>query len=180
MITGHIYIARSLDGYIAREDGSLDWLTEQAIEGENLGYEEFTLSMDVLILGRHTYEKVLSFGEWPYKLPVVVMSNTLKHSDLKENLIGKVKIWQGSPKTLMAQLALEGSKKAYVDGGQLIQSFLQQGLIKDMNITTAPILLGKGISLFGARNGEISMTHVSSTSFPSGYVQSKYEVKKSV
>lgn len=177
MTTAHIYIAASLDGYIARPDHSLDWLMKQPTEGEEQGFEEFMASVDGLVMGRKTYEVVLGFGgDWPYQKPVIVMSRTLTDADIPAELAGKVRISPLAPEALMAELAGQGWARAYIDGGQVIQSFLRAGLVADLVLTHIPILLGSGIALFGALDRDIDLRHSETRTFPSGLVQSTYEI----
>ena len=175
-ITGHVFIAASLDGFIARADGGIDWLNPYAATGEDHGYHTFMTAMDGIVMGRGTFETALSFGGWPYEKPVTVMSTTLTEKDLRPGLAGKVQIAAGSPQSVMAKLAAEGVRRVYVDGGKLIQSFLRAGLITDLVITHVPILLGQGVPLFGALAHDVGLRHLGTTSFRSGLVQSKYEI----
>ena len=176
MTTGHVYIAASLDGFIARPDGDLDWLMKQPTEGENFGYEAFMESVDGLVMGRGTYEKVLTFGDWPYAKPVVVLSRTLAPEDLRGDLEGRVRVSNAPPKQAMDDLEAEGWKRAYVDGGRVIQSFLREGLIADVVLTRVPILLGTGIPLFGPLERDIDLKHLETRAFASGLIRSHYEV----
>ena len=176
MVTGHVYIAASLDGFIARRDGDLDWLMKQPTGGEDHGYDAFMDSVDGLVMGRGSYEKVLTFGEWPYAKPVVVLSRSLAPEDLRADLAGKVRILDASPRRTMETLAQEGWKRAYVDGGQVVQAFLRAGLIRDLTLTRIPILLGDGIPLFGPLDRDIDLRHVETKAYASGLVQSSYEV----
>jgi dihydrofolate reductase len=176
MVTGHVFIATSLDGFIAREDGGIDWLPMQADPGEDYGYQAFMDSVDGLVVGRHSFEKVLSFGEWPYPKPAVVMSSVLDGRMIRDDLKDKLEISNASPAALLQQLGVRGWKRVYVDGGQLIQSFLKAGLIADMVITRVPILLGKGRPLFGPVGDDIDLRHVETRAYPSGLVQSRYEI----
>lgn len=176
MTTGHVFIAVSLDGFIARQDGDIDWLMKHSTEGEDHGYDEFIGSVDGLVMGRASYEKVLTFGDWPYSKPVVVLSRTLASGDVCETLHGKVRIVDSSPQETMQNLSDEGWRRAYVDGGQVIQSFLRDGLIRDITVTRIPILLGSGLPLFGQLDHDLDLKHVKTKAYPSGLVQSKYEV----
>lgn len=175
-----VFIATSLDGFIAREDGGLDWLDDANAtvpEGEDCGYSAFMASVDVLVMGRKTYEKVLTFGEWPYgETRVVVMSgspisfpaeipNTVSHSS-------------ESPTALHERLSKEGAKQLYIDGGVTIQRFLAEGLIDEITVTVIPILLGRGIPLFRPSERAILLNHIETKSFEFGFVQSKYSVIK--
>lgn len=142
------YIATSLDGYIARTNGDISWLDEiPNPENSDFGYSEFISNIDAIIMGRHTFEKVLEFDDWPYEQLVFVLSNTLKK--VPEYLIDRVEIVSGDLKTILKDLEKRELKNLYVDGGKTIQSFLKEDLIDEMIITTVPILLGDGIPLFG-------------------------------
>ena len=175
-VTGHVFIATSLDGFIARPDGGIDWL-EKFEDTEDYGYGAFMARMDGLIMGRGTYEKVLGFGGWPYTKPVVVMSRSLGPEDVRADLKGRVTIESASPRALGAALAAQGWRHAYVDGGKLVQSFLRDGLIADITLTRIPVLLGEGRPLFGALDRDLDLEHVETRSFdPPGFVQSVYRV----
>ena len=175
---GHVYIAASLDGYIARPDGDLDWLMKHPTKGEDFGYDAFIDSVDGLVMGRRSYEKVLSFGGWAYTKPVVVLSRTLSQADVPAHLENKVRISDLTPHEIMHTLFEEGWRNAYVDGGKLIQSFLRSGLIHDVMLTHVPILLGSGIPLFGMLEHDVDLNHIKTNSYPSGLVHSKYTVKR--
>lgn len=172
--TGHAFMAMSLDGYIARTDGDLDWLMKQKTEGEDHGYDAFMASVDGLVMGRGTFEKVLSFDDWPYHKPVIVMSRTLSDTDIPEQLHGKVHVSALEPALLMQELAGKGWTRAYVDGGKVVQSFLRAGLIFDITITHIPILIGGGLPFFGGLDHDIDLEHTETRSYPSGLVSSTY------
>ena len=177
MTTGHIFIATSLDGFIARADGAIDWLPGlDSDPGENYGYDAFIASIDGLVMGRNSFEKVLTFEEWPYPKPVIVLSRSLHASALRDDLVGKVEISPLSPPDLIRDLARRGWSRVYVDGGQVIQSFMREGLIADMVITRIPVLLGEGLPLFGPLADDIKLSHVDTRSYPSGLVQSRYSI----
>lgn len=175
--SGHVFIATSVDGFVAREDHRLDWLTKQATGDEDYGYESFVESVDGLVMGRGSYENVRTFGEWPYRKDVVVLSRSLQQSDVPAELAGQVRISALDPVGVMQSLSEEGWTRAYVDGGRLIQSFLRCGLIEDLVLTTVPILIGEGIRLFGPLADDLDLELLSSTSFASGLVQSHYRVR---
>ena len=176
MTTGHVFIATSLDGFIARKDGGIDWLDIPDVEIEDHGFEAMMASVDGLIMGRGTFDKVLEFGIWPYEKPVIVPSRSRTDADIPEHLAGKVRYNDLAPQALMAELGHEGWSRAYVDGGQLIQSFLREGLIADMVITRIPVLIGEGLPLFGPLDHDLRLKHVETQSYKSGLVSSKYEV----
>lgn len=177
MITGHVFIATSLDGYIARDNGDISWLHSITTEGEDHGYQDFMASVDGLIMGRGTFQKVLEFETWPYSKPVVVMSQSLRQGDVPSKLSDTVEVSAQPPEALMLGLSAKGWTRAYIDGGQVIQSFMKAGLIKDLIITRVPILLGRGRPLFGALLSDVRLDHIKTTAFPSGLVQSMYRVR---
>lgn len=177
MVTGHVFIAVSLDGYIARADGDIAWLIARDDPSEDHGYNDFIADKDVIVMGRGSYEKVASFEAWPYDRPVLVLSQQLAGMPVPEALQGKVRFAALSPREAMTELAQQGARRAYIDGGQLVQSFLREGLIADMVITTVPVLIGAGRPLFGALPEDRSLTLTASRSFPSGLVQSSYRLQ---
>lgn len=178
MISGHVFIATSLDGYIARKNGDIEWLLQQDFPDENHGYENFINNIDAIIMGRGTFETVCGFMPWPYKQPIVVLSSTLTQQPVPEHLVGKVRFSSQTPEQVMQILESEGCKRVYIDGGQVIQSFLKQGLIHDLIITKIPVLLGEGRPLFGPLPQDILLKHLNTQSFPSGLIQSHYEIVK--
>lgn len=174
-----VFIATSLDGMIARPDGNLDWLDQAAATTNNndCGYHNFYATTDALIMGRGTFEKVLSFPEWPYEdKPVVVMSR--QPYSIPSRLPSSVRSTQATPTQLVQELSEEGLHTLYIDGGKTIQSFLRAGLIEELIITTIPILIGSGIRLFDGLTNDIHLKLISSHSYPFGFVQSQYEVLK--
>ncbi len=176
---GSVFIATSLDGFIARSDGRLDWLDKANLtvpEGEDCGYVSFMSTIDVLVMGRNTYEKVLSFGGWPYEKPVIVLSRN--DLTIPQELKGRVSVSHESPESLCERLTKEGAKRIYVDGGAVIQSFLCASLIMDITITQIPVLIGEGISLFGAITNDIDLKHTSTKTYDCGFVQNKYVVSR--
>ena len=171
-----VYIATSVDGFIAREDGSVDWLTggADAASGD-YGYQAFIDSIDALVMGRNTFDMVLSFGAWPYgdKAVIVLSSQQL---EIPKEISGTVSVMSGTPAEVVQQLAERGYQHVYVDGGQTIQGFLRAGLIQTLILTRVPILIGSGIPLFGALPEDIHLTHQETLHFENGFVQSTYQV----
>lgn len=169
-----VYIAQSLDGYIADKDGGLAWL--EAVpnpDGLDFGFSEFMNSVDALIMGRTTYETVYSFGiPWPYNKPVFVLSTTLK--SIPDELAGKVEIVEGNLKSIITSLNQKGFNNFYIDGGRTVQSFLYENLIDKITVTTMPILLGGGSSLFGNLDQSISLELESSEVLLGQLVKSTY------
>lgn len=176
-ITAHVFIATSLDGFIARTDGSIDWLLQRDDPAEDHGYANFIADKDAIVMGRGSYEKALTLGPWAYDRPVVVLSRQLQGSPVPAALEGKVRFCGQTPRELLEDLARQRVRRVYVDGGQVVQSFLREGLIHDMVITTVPVLIGSGRPLFGALAGDVDLQLAGSRSFPSGLVQSTYRVR---
>ena len=173
-IHASVFVGASLDGFIARPDGTFDFLPENP---EPHGYDEFFASVDAMVMGRKTYETALSFGSWPYgEKPVFVLSSR----PLAPAPVGAVvEHVSGTPEEVMSQLAQRGIRHVYVDGGQTVQAFLRAGVIDRITITRVPVLIGFGISLFGALEHDIRLRHISTRHFPSGLVQSEYDVLSS-
>jgi dihydrofolate reductase len=172
-MTASVFIATSLDGFIARPNGDLDWLP--AGGGEPHGYDEFIASVDAIVLGRKSFEKVLTFESWPYgDKRVVVLSS--RPVDLSAARGGVVEQMAGPPAELVSRLAASGAHHLYIDGGITIQRFLRAGLIQRLIITRVPVLIGDGIPLFGAVPHDIRLHHVATRQYPSGLVQSEYHV----
>jgi len=172
-MTNTAYIATSLDGYIAAADGGIDWLIAVPNpEGSDYGFAEFMSRIDALVMGRNTFEKVLTFSEWVYEKPVFVLSNTLKN--VPEHLADKAFIVSGDLNELVETLNAKGYKNLYIDGGKTIQSFLQLDRIDELIITTIPVLLGRGISLFGDLPAALSFEHKETTVHSGQLVMSRY------
>jgi len=173
-----VYIATSLDGFIARENGALDWLPGSDGAGndpEDYGYRTFMDSVDALVMGRRTYEIVRGLGEWPYgEKPVIVLSSTLAHLD--PAIPATVSLRNTSPEQLCEELESAGVGHLYIDGGVTVQRFLDAGLVTRMIITRIPVLLGQGIPLFGPLKKDIPLEHVKTLAFHNGLVQSHYRL----
>lgn len=178
MIRTSAFVATSVDGYIAREDGNLDWLDHySAIADNDTSYREFISNIDVIVMGRKTFEKVLGFDFWPYEgTPVKVMTTTM--TELPAGLKGNVELVSSSPQELLKQLDEQSFRHAYIDGGKTIQSFLLEGLLDELTITRIQVLLGKGIPLFGHLDQDIPLKLIKSKNLPWGFVQSHYKVLK--
>lgn len=178
-ITASVYIATSLDGFIARDDGSIDWLMEAnstVTPGEDCGYAAWMVAVDVLIMGRNTYEQVVAFEPWPYEGKRVVVL-TSKAITLRTGPGVRLEKSAESPRELLTRLSSEGCKHAYVDGGKVIQSFLSQGLIDRLTITVIPVLIGQGRALFGKMLSDVQLRLVESKAYEFGFVQSTYLVR---
>jgi dihydrofolate reductase len=168
-----VFCGVSVDGFLARPDHSLDFL--ETGEQEPHGFEDFYNSVDVVVIGRKTFEVVLTFGDWPYskKQVVVLSSNPLNFSSIKGGVVEQM---SGEPSEVVTHLKARGFKHAYIDGGITIQRFLTSGLIGRMVITRVPVLIGSGIPLFGPVPLDISLHHLATHTFKGGLVQSEYEL----
>jgi len=164
-----VFIATSVDGFIAREDGTFDFLSIVEQPDQDYGFAEFFGSVDALVIGRNTYETALAFDEWPYAGKRCIV---LTHRETP-SLHGE-QFFSGAPGALVEQLGLGGAQRLYVDGGAVIRSFLGADLIDDFTLSIIPVLLGRGISLFGNEVPELRLTLESSESYPSGLVQLRY------
>ena len=144
-----VYVGQSLDGFIAGPNGELDWLESiPNPEGSDMGFHAFMESVDALLMSRNTFEVVCGFDmDWPYQKPLFVLSNSLEA--IPEKYSEKAFLLKGEPSLVLKEIHEKGFHDLYIDGGKLIQSFLKSGLIDEMTISTLPIVLGKGISLFG-------------------------------
>jgi dihydrofolate reductase len=175
-ITASVYIATSLDGFIARENGAIDWLMDANASvppGEDCGYAEFMRTVDVLIMGRNTYKQVAQFEPWPYDgKRVVVLSSKVPVFRTGPGI--RLEASTESPRLLLKRLDEQGCKRAYIDGGKVIQSFLRDGLINEITITTIPVLLGSGRRLFGNLSSDMKLHLASFKSFEFGFTQSTY------
>lgn len=169
-----VYIATSADGFIARKDGSIDWLPAGGEGGEDFGYAEFMSTIDHIVMGRHTFEKVLTFGSWPYDKKVIVL--TSRDLTLPPELADKVETLHLSPRELVHEMDIRGAKSIYLDGGVTIQRFLREGLVDEMTITIIPILIGDGLPLFGTLDKDVKLELVRSQSFKNGFVQNRYKI----
>jgi dihydrofolate reductase len=169
-----VFMAMTVDGFIARLDHSLDFLPETP---EDHGYQQFFDSVDAVVIGRNTYDKVLSFGSWGFgRKPVVVLSSRpFAPPDASEAVVERL---SGSPHAIMEQLGSRGWKHVYVDGGITVTRFLEVGLVQKLILTRVPVLIGNGIPLFGALPRDIKLQHVATRSYPSGLVQSEYAVSQ--
>jgi dihydrofolate reductase len=171
-----VFIATSLDGFIARENGAIDWLNSVDDLGEDYGFAAFMKTVDALVMGRHTYETVRGMGTWPYgKTPVIVLAT--KKVTVPKELAKNVTVMSGKVDTIVNALAAREMKHLYVDGGITIQRFLNAGAIHRVIVTRIPVLIGTGIPLWGKLDrGDVRLRHVQTRSYPNGLVQSDYEV----
>lgn len=181
-----VFIATSIDGFIAKRDGSVDWLdTSGNIEADmgdeaDMGFKEFIESVDCLIIGRGCMEALSNFDltpdQWPYgNRRVIVLSKTLTAPPA--NLKDRVEMYSGDVTVLIARLEKQGYSHAYVDGGKTIQSFLDLRLINEITITSAPVILGEGIPLFGVTAHKIDLRNASVRAYPNDFIQQKYTVR---
>jgi dihydrofolate reductase len=172
-IKASVFVGTSVDGFIARSNDDLDFLPPGG--GEEHGYAAFMATVDAMVIGRNTFDKVLTFEEWPYIDKLVIVLST-RPIDMPSIPGAQVERMEGSPQEIVERLAARGAKHLYVDGGITIQRFLQAGLIQRLIITRVPVLIGTGIPLFGALPRDIRLQHVTTSQYESGLVQSEYMV----
>jgi dihydrofolate reductase len=171
-VKASVFVGTSLDGFIARANGDLDFLPPGG--GEPHGYDEFMATVDALVIGRKTFETVLTFAAWPYgQKPVVVLSTRPLAPTPPGAVVERL---SGAPADIVSQLAARGIEHIYVDGGITIQRFLQAGLIHRLIVTRVPVLIGAGIPLFGTLERDIALKHVATRQYATGLVQSEYVV----
>jgi dihydrofolate reductase len=171
-----IYIGTSLDGYIARKDGDIGWLTNFANEEAIQAYAQFMSRIDAIVIGRGTFEKVLTYTSWPYDRKVFVLTTTMQQAP--EAVKDKVALIAKKPEEMLRYLSSEGFENIYIDGGKVIQDFLRKDLVDDLIIARAPILIGSGISLFDYLPTDIAFNHLHTIVQANGLVRSYYERKK--
>jgi dihydrofolate reductase len=174
-MTVSVFVGTSVDGFIARPNGDLDFLPPGG--GEPHGYNEFIATVDAIVIGRKTFETVLAMEDWPYgdKRVVVLSSRPVDLSGAG----GVVEQMGGPPADIVSQLAASGAHHLYIDGGITIQGFLRAGLIQRLVITRVPVLIGGGVPLFGALPRDIRLRHIATRHYPSGLVQSEYQLAAS-
>ncbi|HRC55478.1 MAG TPA: dihydrofolate reductase family protein [Kofleriaceae bacterium] len=171
---GCVFIAQSLDGYIARPDGAIDWLLPFQDTGEDAGFDAFLATIDVLLMGRNTYDTVLGFGgAWPFAGKQVVVLTHRPPTPVADETFA-----HGEPAAVMARLGQAGARRVYVDGGDVIRQWWAADLLDELTVTTVPLCLGAGLALFGAGGPERALTLASSRAFPSGLLQARYLVPR--
>ena len=164
------FLAASLDGFIARPDGGLDWLEPFQTADEDYGYRAFADSCDAIVIGRATYDVVLGFGDaaWPYAgKRTIVLTHRATAPRHGEEMIA------ATPAEVAARLG--GCARAYIDGGDVIRQFLAAGLLAELTLSIMPIVLGAGIPLFAGAH-ETKLTLEGARSYPSGVVQARYRI----
>jgi len=168
-----VYIGTSLDGFIARDDGDIEWLVKFQNQEVIDSYQEFISKIDAIVIGRGTFEKVLRFPTWPYERKVYLLSSSIKQ--VPDVLTGKVTILSMAPGELLNYLSYERLSNIYVDGGKVIQGFLREDRIEELIITRVPELIGSGIPLFGYLDIDLHFKHIRTTVYSNGLVKSHYE-----
>jgi dihydrofolate reductase len=170
-----VFVGTSLDGFIARADGEFDWLSAFANDEAIRAYEELSNRIDAIVIGRGTFEKVLSFPSWPYEKKVFVLSTSITVAPA--SLKNKVTILSMNPGALLGYLSSIGYSTVYIDGGKVIQAFLKEDLVDELIISKAPVIIGNGIPLFGYLDRDLEFRHVRTDVCSNGLVRSYYERK---
>jgi dihydrofolate reductase len=172
-----VYLAASLDGYIADKNGGVDWLNEiPNPDQSDFGFAEFMESVDAMVMGANTFRVVQSFGEWPYEKPVYVASNSIR--EVPKGYEERISLVQGEVREILTSISDLGYERLYIDGGKLIQSFLLAGMLDELIITQIPIILGSGIPLFVEFDNSIHLEHKGTQVIGVGLVKSHYQIKK--
>ncbi|MBC7441685.1 MAG: dihydrofolate reductase [Ramlibacter sp.] len=172
---GNVFIAASVDGFIARADGDMDWLTAYSAEAGETGYDDLMSRTDHVLIGRRTYETVLTFDSWPYEgKGVLVLSTTLPASG-EPGGDERISVVRSIPEAV-AHLNAVGAAQVYIDGGQVVQASLAAGLVEYLVITRIPILLGEGIALFGPLPADIELYTISSGQIGDGLIRESYAI----
>jgi dihydrofolate reductase len=173
--SAEVFIATSLDGFIARADGDIDWLVNRPVpEGEDFGYKSFMDGIGALVMGRQSFDKALTFPEWPYPVPVMVLSRSPEMVGVPQALRDKVRVTSAEPAAVLRDLAEQGVTRVYIDGGQVVRAFLAAGLIRRMIVTLIPVLLGQGRPLWGHCAGDMDLRLVAARHWDNGFVQVEY------
>jgi len=171
-----VYIGTSLDGFIARKNGDFDWLEQFANDEAINAYKEFINRIDAIVIGRVTFEKVLSFPFWPYEKEVFVLSTSMRQ--VPDIVRGKVVVLSMKPAELLNHLSIKGFSNVYIDGGKVIQDFLTEDLVDELVISRAPMLIGSGIPLFNHLDNDLQFKHMRTEVHSNGLVRSYYERKR--
>jgi len=171
-ISCSVFVGTSVDGFIARPNGSLDWLPPDG--GEEHGYTAFIATVDAIVMGRGTFDTVLAFDRWSFQKPVIVLTTHERDAIVPPE--ARVEFMSGAPRDVVRQLAGRGMTHLYIDGGVTIQRFLNAGLIDRMTVTRVPVIIGAGISLFGATTRDVRLEHLGTRTYPSGLVTTEYSV----
>ncbi|MCA9586418.1 MAG: dihydrofolate reductase [Myxococcales bacterium] len=166
-----VFIAESLDGFIARADGAIDWLALVEREGEDYGFAAFFETVDAMVMGRTTYNTVLGFDAWPYgaKRCVVLTHDppSARHGE---------EFYAGDVTALAERLGAEGARHVYVDGGEVISQFFAAGLIDEVTVSIIPVVLGDGLRLTRRIGRDVRLELVQHRAFDSGLVRLTYRV----
>ncbi|PYP82495.1 MAG: hypothetical protein DMF61_26260 [Blastocatellia bacterium AA13] len=171
-MTTTVYVGTSLDGFIARENDDIDWLVKFENPEVHDSYAEFMNRIDAIVMGRGTFDKVLTSPSWPYDKKVFVLSTTLRQ--IPSALEGRATVLAMKPKPLLDYLSSEGFSRIYIDGGKVIQEFLREDCIDELIITTVPVLIGSGIPLFGRLDCDLQFEHIGTNVYSNGLVKSRY------
>ncbi|WNB17918.1 dihydrofolate reductase family protein [Marivirga arenosa] len=175
MSKNKVFIATSIDNFIADKNGNIDWLHSiPNPDQDDMGYQQFMNGVDALLMGRNTFDTVSGFDiEWPYEKPVFVLSNSLKQ--IPDELSGKVELLKGGLNSVLNTIHNKGYSNLYIDGGKLIQSFLKEDLIDEMTITKIPILLGEGVSLFSSLEHSLNFECINTKIYLNSIVQNQFK-----
>ncbi len=167
--TGKVFIGMSVDGFIARLDGDIEWLTARGERSGDTGFDSFMATIDHLIMGRGTYEKVLESGFWAYDgKQILVLSGTLETDDARVRVVRSLD---------EARSVLDASAQGvYIDGGQVVRSCMREGLVDEITLSRVPVLIGEGKPLFGALPSDVALRLVDNRTLGGGMTQTVYRI----
>jgi dihydrofolate reductase len=172
-----VFVGASVDGFIARKNGSVDFLAEE--EAGPYGFEQFLETIDAHLVGRRTFDWVRGWmrahgGRWPFEKPVFVLSGRPARLKIPKGV--NCEVMKGTPARVLSRLARRGFRSLYVDGGKTIQAFLRAGRVNRLIVTRVPVLIGDGIPLFGALPHDVRLRHVRTRVLRKRFVQTEYRV----
>ena len=173
-----VFIATSIDGFIADKNGGIAWLNSiPNPDNLDMGYVAFMETVDAIVMGRNTFEIVCSFDmDWPYTIHVFVLSNSLK--EISEEYQNKAFLVSGGLDNILDSIHQKGFNSLYIDGGATIQNFLKEDLIDDLILSTIPVILGEGIPLFSSLPEPLNFELKNSRTYLNQLVQRHYKRKK--
>ena len=165
-----VYIAQSLDGYIAKPDGGIDWL--RPFDDVDYGYAAFMREIGTIVMGRKSYEMARSFGDWPY--PPAVRTLVITSTPLDDAPPSVTRVGADIPR-LVTALRAAGDKDTWIMGGAMtINGFLNANAVERIDLFTLPVLLGGGIRLFEGERAETGLRLLSSQIYDKGLARLSY------
>ncbi len=180
MVKVSVYIGSILDGFIAREDGDIGWLDDankNVTPGEDFGFHRFLESVDLIVMGRKTFEQVQALENWTYEDKKLIVLTSKRNLEIPEKL-KRIATTSNTlnPTKLIKELSDQSINHIYIDGGLVIQEFLSAGLVDEITVTIVPIIIGRGISFSKLLPKDLHLDHLKTTVYEFGFVQNKYKI----